>query len=392
MGDEADTREPVTAVRRRLRVALLATVVDFGGIERVLQTLLHNMEKQVELWPLLYTRANGQPNPFLESLIASGVSYQAIQVDASRWKYLNPLRNIRETLARLRAGRFDLIHTHGYRADLIGFIAARRLGIPIVSTCHGFISTDWHLSLYNRLDVFLLRYFDRIIAVSETMKRGLVEKGVDARKIHVIANAIQIGSTSGREQTRRTIRARLRIGENEFVFGFVGRLSEEKGLRDLLEAFSRRKPEDVRWRLILVGEGPQRQALEKMVCDVGLAARVTFAGFQSETAAWYYAMDAFVLPSLTEGTPMVVLEAMAHGVPVIATSVGGVPAVVASGENGILVSPAQPSELLGAMRSIAGDRRLRSRLCSNAADAVRRDYGVDDWIRKVSQVYAAACS
>jgi glycosyltransferase involved in cell wall biosynthesis len=103
-------------------------------------------------------------------------------------------------------------------------------------------------------------------------------------------------------------------------------------------------------------------------------------------------MDAFVLPSLTEGTPMVVLEAMAHGVPVVATSVGGLPAVIASGENGILVRRAQPSELLGAMRSIAGDRELRRRLCGNAADAVRRDYGVDDWIRKVSQVYAATCS
>jgi glycosyltransferase involved in cell wall biosynthesis len=382
----------VTAVPRRLRVALLATVVDFGGIERVLLTLLRHMEKDVKLWPLLYTRGDGKPNPFLESLVASGVSYQAIHVDASKWKYLNPLRNIGETLAQLGAGHFDLIHTHGYRADLIGFIAARRFGIPIVSTCHGFISIDRHLSLYNRLDIFVLRYFDRVIAVSERMKRDLVEKGVDARRIQVIANAIQIAPEADRERTRRTTRTRMGIGEEEFVFGFVGRLSEEKGLRYLLEAFSRCKAADARWRLVLVGDGPQREALDKTVHDLGLVAKVDFAGFQRDTAAWYYAMDAFVLPSLTEGTPMVVLEAMAHGVPVIATSVGGLPSVITSGENGILVRPAEPSELLKAMRSIAGNRELRRRLCGNAADAIRRDYGVDDWIRKVSQVYAATCS
>lgn len=392
VGDQADTSESVTAVPLRLRVAVLATVVDFGGIERVLLTLLRHMEKDVELWPLLYTRGGGQPNPFLESLVASGVSYQAIHVDTSRWKYLNPLRNVRETLAHLRAGRFDLVHTHGYRADLLGFIAARRLAIPIVSTCHGFISIDRHLSLYNRLDVFLLRYFNRVIAVSERMRRDLVEKGVDAGKIEVIANAIQVGSEADREASRRTTRARMGIGEEEFVFGFVGRLSEEKGLRYLLEAFSQCKRGEGRWRLVLVGDGPQREALERTVHDLGLLAKVAFAGFQSDTAPWYYALDAFVLPSLTEGTPMVVLEAMAHGVPVIATSVGGLPALVASGENGILVRPGQPSELLRAMQSIAGDRELGKRLCGNAAEAVRRDYGVDEWIRKVSQVYRRAQS
>jgi glycosyltransferase involved in cell wall biosynthesis len=377
-------------LRQRLRVALLATVVDFGGIERVLLTLLKHMEKDVELWPVLYTRRDGGPNPFLQSLAAAGVAYHAIHVDASRWKYLNPVRNIGETLAHLKAGGFDLVHTHGYRADLVGLIAARRCGIPIVSTCHGFIAIDRNLTFYNKLDVFLLRYFDRVIAVSERMKCELVEKGLDAAKIQVIANAIQIGSQRERQEIRTTTRARVGAGEEEFVFGFVGRLSEEKGLRHLLEAFSLRKAEDGRWRLVLVGDGPQREALEKAIGDLGLHGKVALAGFQTDTAAWYSAMDAFVLPSLTEGTPMVVLEAMAHGVPVIATSVGGLPALIASGENGILVPPAQPSELLGAMRSLAGDRELRGKLAHNAAEAVRRSYGVEDWVRKISQVYAAA--
>ena len=371
------------------RVALLATIVDFGGIERVLLTLLRHMGVEVELVPVLFTRAETKRNHFFETLESLKVPYDAIDVNTSRYKYLNPLRNIGETIARLRAGRFDLIHTHGYRADLLGFIVSRYFGLPIVSTCHGFISTDWRLSVYNRIDIFILRYFDQIIAVSERMRRDLVEKGIAKEKIEVITNAVLDEAKPDSARTRTETRSRLGIGDDEFVFGFVGRLSEEKGLAYLLEAVRHLTSGNCRWRLVLVGDGPQRGALERSVRDLELTGRVIFAGFQADTAAWYPAMDAFVLPSLTEGTPMVLLEAMANGIPVVATTVGGVPAIIASGENGILVPPADPSRLLEAMQSVAGDGDLRKRLCAKATDLIRRNYNVADWIRKVTGVYTA---
>jgi glycosyltransferase involved in cell wall biosynthesis len=376
-------------MRPDVRVALLATVVEFGGIERVLLTLLRHMGAELKLSPIFFTRAGQERNYFLESLDASGIAYDAIYVDTSRYKYLNPFRNIGETLARIKAGRFDLIHSHGYRADLIGFVVAKRVGLPVISTCHGFISTDSHLRLYNKLDIYLLRYFNRVIAVSERMKRDLVARGVDAARIQMITNAISEEPRTDTERIRGQARSRLGIAQDEFVVGFVGRLAEEKGLAYLLEAVRRWAPDAHRWRLVLVGEGPQRDALEQAVRSFGLAGKVIFAGFQSNTAEWYPAMDAFVLPSLTEGTPMVLLEAMANGIPVIATSVGGVPAIISSGENGILVPPADPSRLLEAMQSVAGDGDLRKRLCARATDLIRRDYNVADWIRKVAGVYTA---
>lgn len=341
----------------------------------------------MKLSPIFFTRAGKERNYFLESLDASGIAYDAIYVDTSRYKYLNPLRNIRETVARIRAGKFDLIHSHGYRADLIGFVAAKRVGLPIVSTCHGFISTDAHLRLYNKLDLYLLRYFNRVIAVSERMKRDLVARGVDGARVQVITNAISEESRTGAERIRGQARSRLGIAQDEFVVGFVGRLAEEKGLGHLLEAARRWAPSDYRWRLVLVGDGPQRAALEEAVRSFGLTGRVIFAGFQSDTAEWYPAMDVFVLPSLTEGTPMVLLEAMTNGIPVIATSVGGVPAIISSGENGILVPPADPARLLEAMQSVAADGDLRKRLCARAIDLIRRDYNVADWIRQVTGAY-----
>ena len=347
------------------------------------------MEKDVELLPLLYTRADGRPNPFIETLIASGVSYQAIHVDASRWKYFNPLRNIRQTLAHLRAGHFDLVHTHGYRADLIGFIAARRLGIPIVSTCHGYISTNWHLRLYNTLDVYLLRHFNRVIAVSDQMKSDLVQRGVDEGKIRVVTNALEDASDIDTAKIRTQTRLRMGIAKDDFVFGFVGRLSEEKGLAYLLEALRQWRSPEILWRLVLVGDGPNRTQLERAVRAFDLSERVIFAGFQTNTAQWYSAMDAFVLPSLTEGTPMVLLEAMASSLPVIATSVGGVPAMISSGKNGLLVPPANPTRLLETLQAVAANADLRKRLSFGAVCSVRTNHGVAAWTKQMADIYTA---
>lgn len=372
-----------------MRVALLATVVEFGGIERVLLTLLQHMQVDIEFFPVFFTRAEGRRSYFLERLDASGIFYEAIYVDSSRYKYFSPLRNILETNARFKARGFDLIHSHGYRADFIGLFVSRYFGLPIVSTCHGFISTDLHLSAYNRLDVFLLRFFNRVIAVSEQMKEDLVARGVPGEKVQVITNAVCEESRSDTERVRRETRTRLGVEHDEFVLGFAGRLSEEKGLGHLLEAVKAWTPTCVRWRLILIGEGPHRGVLEHAVRELGLAGKVLFAGFQGDLAQWYPAMDAFVLPSLTEGTPMVLLEAMATGIPVIATSVGGVPAMISSGENGILVPPGDASRLRDAIQSLASNCDLRERLCANAIHLVRKNHSVGRWAVQIRDVYTS---
>jgi len=370
-----------------IRVALLATVIDFGGIERVLLTMLRNMDLGVELIPILYTRTDLKEKSFFDSLRDLEVPHDTLYVNTRRMKYLNPIQNILETIACFRGKRFDLIHTHGYRANLIGLAMSRRFSLPIVSTCHGYISIDRHLALYNRLDVFLLRYFDRVIAVSDRMKMDLVGKGVHPGRISVIINAAGEGIGGNDAAARRETRSRLGIREGIFVYGFVGRLSEEKGVDYLIDAVKGLSYEKEPWRLIVLGDGPRRQALENAVRESGLTHQVLFVGFQSDTEAWYPAMDAFVLPSLTEGTPMVLLEAMAHGIPVIATSVGGVPAILSGKENGILVPPADPTRLLEAMRIVAGDPDLRRRLSDGGIRSVHEGYDVTSWKRKLREVY-----
>jgi glycosyltransferase involved in cell wall biosynthesis len=219
------------------------------------------------------------------------------------------------------------------------------------------------------------------------MREDLVGKGLQPARIEVIPNAVDPVCDAAIQSARRDLRDRLKIGDDEFIFGFVGRLSEEKGLTYLLEALGRHAPAGGRWRLLVVGDGPRRRELEEGAARAGIADRVVFAGFRSGASPWFSAMDAFVLPSLTEGTPMALLEAMAHRVPVIASAVGGVPAVLSDRVNGLLVPPGDAGALSQALCDLASHEELRQTLSRAGHDTVRDRYDVRPWAATIRRVY-----
>lgn len=371
-----------------VRVALLATSVQFGGIERVLLNLLQHMDSGVELVPLIFTRTDIKETSFFDRLRALGISPEVLYVNSIRpYSLLNPLVNLGQLSAVIRKRGFDLIHSHGYRADVFGLAVASWHRLPIVSTCHGFIGNDARLRFYNALDRHVLKRFTRVIAVSAQMKEDLVAQGINAERVHVIANAVAEVPREERARTRRDVRSALEVRDDDFVFGYVGRLSEEKGVQYLVDAFASLPPEHGRARLFIVGDGPRRRELEHQAHERGVASGVTFTGFQSDTARWYSAMDAFVLPSLTEGTPMALLEAMAYRLPVIANAVGGVPAILSNRENGILLPPADVPQLCQAMQRMMTTPRLRETLSEAGVQSVRGRYDVRNWVRSVRDVY-----
>jgi glycosyltransferase involved in cell wall biosynthesis len=373
---------------RPVRVALLATSVEFGGIERVLLNLVQHMDSGVELVPLVFTRTDITERSFFERLQALGVPHETVYVNSVRpYAVLTPLVNLAQIIALVRKGGFDLIHSHGYRADVFGLAVASWCRLPIVSTCHGFIGNDARLRFYNALDRRVLKRFTRVMAVSARMKDDLVAHGLDAERVHVIANAVAEPPREERARTRRDVRSALGVRDDEFVFGYVGRLSEEKGVHYLMDAFTSLPPEHGATRLLIVGDGPRRQELEQHASERGVASRVTFTGFQSDTSRWYSAMDAFVLPSLTEGTPMALLEAMAYRVPVIASAVGGVPAMLSDRENGILIPPGDVGQLGEAMQMLTATPILRETLSEAGLRSVRSRYDVASWVRSVRDVY-----
>lgn len=376
-----------------IRIAYILTPIEFGGTERVSANFLKHVDRTAfdpTVFALL--RPWESNNRFLKQIYEEGLDVVKVPVALRRPEegrdILRVLRCFLHIYRGLGDRKIQAIHTHGYFADTVGIPAARLKGIPSISTCHGFIENDRKLQLYNRIDRLVLRLADRVVAVSSGIQKELVESGLNPKRVIIIPNAVPESPPPEVFQMRRAeIRSKMGLDESSFVLGYVGRLSREKGVHHLIEALGRIP--DIPFQAILIGDGADKALLESQVRNQGLGGRVAFPGFQPGVDDWLPAFDLFVLPSLREGTPMALLEAMSYGMPVVATSVGGVPGVIGSGVHGILVPPADPESLAGAIRSLYQDPQQRERLAINAKERVSREYGIGEWTRRMEIEYDA---
>lgn len=369
------------------------TPVEFGGAEKVSLNLLKNIDRsRFDVRPILLIRPWEKQNVFLSKIEEEGYDYLTIPValykKSEKREYLRVARCFKTFWSIAKKQELELIHTNGYFADLIGIPVARLQKIPIISTCHGFIKNDIKLFAYNFLDHEVLRFTNKIIAVSQDIKNNLMRHGIRESKIVFIQNSVdtKMDSVCARLQ-RDQARSALNLKEDDFVIGYVGRLSEEKGIRFLIQAMSVPVDSMLQMHLLVVGDGPQKIELENLVKSKGLAERVVFMGFQSNPEQWLSAMDVFVLPSLTEGTPMALLEAMSCGLPIIASAVGGIPDVIESGQNGLLIASGQPTEITNAIVTLSTSKGLRNNLGFEAQKTVRDAYNVCAWINKIEDEY-----
>jgi glycosyltransferase involved in cell wall biosynthesis len=378
---------------RPRKIAYLLTPIEFGGAERVSLNFLQHVDREsFEIDPLLLTRPWEEENLFVRALRAARYPLQKIPVAVrppnEGRDFFRVVRSFARVRGLLKSRPFDLLHTHGYFADIIGIPAARSLGIPVLSTCHGFIENDSNLWIYNRLDRLLLRFANRIIAVSERIRDLLIRSGIDTARISMLSSGVETALSTERilsERERR--RAALGFTNSDWVLGYVGRLSVEKGLVHLIRGGRLLRDRGVPIRIVIVGDGPQLTELQNIARQEGLARNTVFAGFQEDARDWYYAFDVFALPSLTEGTPMALLEAMARGIPSVASAVGGIPQVIQSGENGLLTQPENPEGLADAAEFLYRNRSLWSQVSERARQTVTERYNISAWTRRVESLY-----
>lgn len=278
------------------------------------------------------------------------------------------LRGALQLLHLAHAERADIIHTHSYKGNiLLGFLPKRWRSAPLVATVHGYtdVSLLDRVALYSRVDRVALRRADRVVLVHEGLatKPGL--NHLDDARWRVIENGIQAAETS--EPARPLDQQILRMcSGRSLVIGAVGRLSPEKGFDILLRAMSEVLPNYDSAVVLILGEGAERAALERLSIRLGIADRVLMPGYMSDGKAYFRLFDLFVLPSLTEGLPITVLEAMQAGVPVVATKVGGVPQALDEGQGGLLVEPGDPHALAEAIRRCVDDRPLALRRAAHS--------------------------
>jgi len=279
----------------------------------------------------------------------------------------------------------DLIHTHGYKADIYGYISARLLRKPILATYHSSPDRTTRLRLYGTLDRVFLKRFDTVVAISSERRRALQEFGVPSSRISMIWNGID-GSAFGNAVPARAGALGSVRGK---VVGVVARLVPEKGIQVLLRAASevvRQYPDTL---FLVVGSGPQRAELEELAAQLGVSANVRFLGQQHNMPAIYAAMDIVVLPTFDEGLPMCVLEAQAASKAVIATAVGGTPDVIHHNENGLLVQPRETAELRDAILRLLGDPAFCVQLGRNGEAHIQAHFSSDAMASKYRVSYEA---
>jgi glycosyltransferase involved in cell wall biosynthesis len=362
---------------KRLRVLQLISSGGYYGAENMLLNLIGNDESTGSQNLLAVIYNHHHPNTELyDRAIERGIKAQLVRYQGriDRQGFREIRRLVRE---------HDIIHTHGYKADLYGYGAARLEGKPIVATCHNWLAGGAMLAAYNFLDRIALKRFDAVSAVSQTIAERLVSLGVSRERLTVISNGIDVRAFEAASSASQP-EAQAR---NEQVIGIVARLDLQKGFECLLNALAMLRDSFPEVRLVIAGEGPDRAKIEQMVSRRKLGGVVTIAGQQTDMPAVYAAIDIFVLPSLNEGLPMTLLEAMAASKPIVATRVGAVPSVITDGETGLLVEPADEPGLTKALAQLLANPELRRRLAEKARAHVEQHYTAAAMSRKYLAMY-----
>jgi glycosyltransferase involved in cell wall biosynthesis len=279
----------------------------------------------------------------------------------------------------------EVIHTHGYRPDVVDAPVGRAVGLPIVSTVHGFTGGGMRNRIYERLQLFRLRRFDGVVAVSRPIAKKLVTSGVRPDRVHCIPNAwLGGGVTLPAAEARRV----LDLDATKRWIGWVGRISHEKGLDVMIEALA--ILDDPTVALVVMGRGPEEQAVRARAQQLGISARIKWCGVVENAERYFAAFDVFVLSSRTEGTPMVLLEAMSYQLPIVATAVGGIPDVL-DREQALLVERANPAALASAIASVFSDPAA-SRQRAQKAQARLTAFAPEPWLRSYESLYRQLAS
>lgn len=338
-------------------LAELAGSAGYGGGERYLELLFDRLDHN-QFSPILICPEAG---PFVGKMKAKGIPTDVVQLAP----LFNPFALVR--LARvLRREKVAILQTHGARANVYGRLAAWLAGVPcVVSTVHNSIR-DYHISpikrwIYGALLRATLPLTDRMICVSDALKRDVLADCPDAAPLTItVRNGIDPLVFSG-SVDRDKIRREWSVGRGPVLLT-VGRLTEQKGHRFLIDALPGLLAEWPSLVCLFVGDGECRESLRELAGKKGVERSCRFVGSQDDVIDWYAAADVMVLPSLSEGFPFAVLEALAMFCPVVATAVNGVPEIIEDGKTGVLAPPQNAPALETAVRKVLRDPAWAARM------------------------------
>jgi glycosyltransferase involved in cell wall biosynthesis len=333
-----------------------------------------------------FTRNAGTDNlVFANAVRAAGVDLHLIH---ERYRY-DPgvVPQIREIAARWEP---DIIQTHNNKSHLlVKLLPELRRQRLWFAFHHGDAHTDFKQRLFNNVDRVSLRSADRVVTVCQAFEPRLAACGVTHDRIRILHNAVMPFSPLPPSE-RAELRSRLGIGTDEAVVLTIGRFSREKGHAVLLRAVQQLRSIARKWKLVLVGTGPERDKLMRLARSLGLSEHVLFAGSHADVRPFYATADVFALPSLSEGSSNVLLEAMAAKIPIAATNAGGNPEIILHNETGFLVPSGDSQGLASAIAQLLGQPDLASRFAEAAFARATREFSLEQYRRRLLGFYAEA--
>ncbi|WP_166268461.1 glycosyltransferase [Marinobacter caseinilyticus] len=344
--------------QKQIKILHITFNMGIGGTEQVIRQLVHQIPETEALSCVVCI--DGSVGALGQLMQKDGIEVSALKRSPGFDRKL--VRSIREMI---RDGGFDIVHCHQYSPFIYGRLAAFGTNAKTVFTEHGRFHPDRYRIKASVINWVLAMATPSIVAISKATRTALARyEFMPAWRIQVIYNGI--GSLVSDPETEAKTRKHLGIPVNAYLVGTVSRLDSVKNQKMMLRAFARFLKYCPNSYLLMVGDGPEREELERQAQSTGCSERVLFTGFIDQPSGYLAIMDTFLLSSYTEGTSMTLLEAMSLGIPAVATTVGGNPEIVIHGETGLLVQSDDDAEFAEAMARIYKDAELRETLARNS--------------------------
>ena len=290
-------------------------------------------------------------------------------------------------ISTLKDKQIDILHCHEIKSRTYGLIAGKILKIPIVTTHHNWTSANVLTTIFEYWDSFVMRFFDRIIAVSEEVKHSAMRFKIPNNKFSVIINGVSFAHEKTNTNAYSIIKEELKIEDDTIVIGNVGRLSTEKNHKLFIKVAKIVKLNSPNIRFIIAGDGPLEKELRNYAAALGLTNTVIFYGFHSHIQQIYNLLDIYLLTSRIEGTPMSLMEAMGAGVPAVATDVGDISKIVTDNVSGILLKNNDPKSIAQKILYLLKNPTKLTQMGLQAQEIIRKYYSAEIMAKRYEQLY-----
>lgn len=366
--------------RAPVRILHITFNMGFGGTEQVIRQLVTNLDKS--RFHNEIACIDGDVGAIGKAIEANhGIRHHAWQ-RASGFD----LQTILWLRKLIKSGRFDFVHCHQYSPYTYGWFAHWGTEAKVVFTEHGRFHPDQYRKKARFINPLIARTSHKLVAISSATRDALVEyEYLPRKRISVIYNGISPLTVC--QEKRSLLREQLGVAPGETVVGTVARMDPVKNQALMLKATRALLDQGFRVKLILVGDGPERQSLERLVTELQLEAAVIFTGFQSQPADYLSLMDIFLLPSFTEGTSMTLLEAMSLGIPAVATRVGGTPEIVTEGETGLLIESNDLTGFTSAIQLLLENPDRRSAMAQQSKRSFEKRFSAQKMVEQYEYCY-----